>query len=189
MPLQNRVFKVFQAEPGSMDDNLPAQRAPSVDDFVPVGPNPRSDRLARLNGYAQAAINKATEADEESQMLDYRIQSAAYRYASELTPELMIKLPAPTPPNFDAYTYQKQDPVINQVKVAESMSKAVAQMAANNLKTAADTIIAKARKGAYEVARVTFEKAADAATTTLPPPWMTPPPPLKLSDGTVIVFR
>jgi carbonic anhydrase len=186
MPLGERSFRVFQAEPGI---DLTGQRAPSVDDFVPVGPNPRGDRLARLNGYAQAAINKATEADEDSQMLDYRIQSAAWRYAKELTPELTMKIPEPTPPKFDAYAYQKQDPVINQVKVAESMSKAVAQMAANNLKTAADTIVAKARKGAYEVARIAFEKAADAATTTLPPPWMTPPPPLKLSDGTVIVFR
>lgn len=186
MPLENRNFKVFQAQPGF---EITGEKAPSVDDFVPVGPNPRSDRLARLNGYAQAAINKATEADQDSQMLDFRIQSAAYRYARELTPELTSKLPSPTPPNFDAYEYQKQDPIINQVKVAESMSKAVAQMAANNLKTAADTIVAKARKGAYEVARIAFEKAADAATTTLPPPWMTPPPPLKLSDGTVIVFR
>lgn len=186
MPRGDRGFKVFQAEPGN---DLTEQRAPSVDDFVPVGPNPRSDRLARLNGYAQAAINKATEADQDSQMLDYRIQNAAYRYASELTPELTMKIPEPTPPKFDAYAYQKQDPIVNQVKVAESMTKAVATMAANNLKQAADTIVAKARKGAYEVARIAFEKAADAATTTLPPPWMTPPPPLKLSDGTVIVFR
>lgn len=188
MPLGERSFRVYQAEPGEMEEVVSA-KAPSVDDFVPVGPNPRADRTARLNGYAQAAINKATEADEESQMLDYRIQSAAYRYARELTPELTSKIPAPIKPKFDAYAYQRTDPVIDQVKVARSMSKAVAQMAANSLKSAADMIVAKARKGAYDVARVTFEKAADAATTTLPPPWMTPPPPLKLADGTVIVFR
>jgi len=187
-PLGERAFRVFQSVPSPASDII-NQKAPSVDDFVPVGPNPRSDRTARLNGYAQAAINKATEADQESQELDYRIQSAAYRYAQQLAPELTIHMPVPIPPKFDAFAYQKQDPVIDQVKVAKSMSDAVAQMATNSLQKVADTVVARARKGAYEVARIAFEKAADAATTTLPPPWMTPPPPLKLADGTVIVFR
>merc|ERR1719379_2183629 len=118
MPLtSSRGFRVFEAVAATKP--IHDAKAPSVEDFIPVGPNPREDRTARMNGYAQAAINRATEASEESQMLDYRIQKAAYDYAKTLTPELMKKMPEPVKPKFTAYEYQEQDPIINQVKVAE----------------------------------------------------------------------
>merc|ERR1719506_3205832 len=73
-PLGDRKVRTFAAVPAGPRDNIRKMHAPTVEDFVPVGPNPREDRTDRMNGYAQAAFEAANEADQASQELDYREQ-------------------------------------------------------------------------------------------------------------------
>lgn len=158
-PLGDRKVRTFAAVPAGPRDNIRKMHAPTVEDFVPVGPNPREDRTDRMNGYAQAAFEAANEADQASQELDYREQKAAFDYAKQMAPYLMKYVPPPVKPRFANFEYGGWDPEIDTMKVAESMSKAVGSLAANSLKRASDDILEHTKKAAYKAAQEAFKEA------------------------------
>jgi len=159
MPLGDRQMRVLGVEERRFLYQVKDEKAPSVEDFVPVGPNPREDRLERLNGYAQAAMEASNEADMEGQKLDYRVRTAAYVHAKELAPYLMRYVPPPKKPKFDAYTYAGYKPEIDAQKVAQSMAKAVGSMAASALKGALDKMVIDSKKASYNTASSTIKAA------------------------------
>jgi len=165
-PLGDRGVHVLAAEEARAVE-IRGAHGPSVKDFVPVGPNPRADRLDRLNGYAQAAFEASSEADQASQELDYREQKAAFEYAKQVAPYFMKQIPPPEKPHLAKFEYKGWDPEIDTMKVAESMSKAVGSIAANALKQAADKIVEKSSEAAYRTAQEAFKDAE--TTTTLKP--------------------
>lgn len=169
-PLGERKIRVYAASEfpnGPQDPDIRTQHAPSVEDFAPIGPNPRPDRTDRMNGYAQAAMEASSELDQKSQELDYREQKAAFDYAKWVAPNFMKFVPPPVKPKFASYKFKGwESQALDPLKIAESMSKAVGSIAANALKSASDKIIKHTQDEAYKAAQQAFkdgEKKADEA--------------------------
>lgn len=155
MPLNGRQVAVRQ---GVMEEPPPRP----VENSIPLGPNPRTDREFRAMKWATDALKVAKSATDYVKDLDARLRGAAQAHANALAPGFTpVHMATPAPMAHQAGAPQP----IDIAKTAESMAKTIAQAAKQAISSATQQISIEAKSAALSAAK----DAANVAIAGLAP--------------------
>jgi len=155
MPLNGRQVAVRQ---GVMEEPPPRQ----LENSIPLGPNPRTDREFRAMKWAKDALKIAKSATDYIKDLDMRLRGAAQAHANALAPKLMPVYTATPSPFVDQ---SKSTQPVDIAKTADSMARTIAQAAKEAITAASQQISVEAKAAAMAAAK----DAAQMAIAGLPP--------------------
>jgi len=155
MPLNGRQVAVRQ---GVMEEPPPRQ----LENSIPLGPNPRTDREFRAMKWAKDALKIAKSATDYIKDLDMRLRGAAQAHANALAPKLMPVYTATPAPFVDQ---SKSTQPVDIAKIAQSMANTIAQAAKESITAASQQISVEAKAAAMAAAK----DAAHMAIEGLPP--------------------